>query len=435
MMYAVHRAVQAAVGFCVALVLTQAAYCAPPKLEAASATALFAEAKAVSDKDGGALWGVKLYGPMMFVDGDTKQIVANEPDGGGLLHLENGVYVGTLPKDVLPANTAFDWQGKRWTMLQWPVWGDAQARARLLAHEMFHRIQPGLHLLLNDAANPHLDTLEGRLWLQLEWRALAAALTASGTAREMAIRDALAFRAHRAALFAGSSESERVMEINEGLAEYTGVRIGAADADSARWIAAQLLIAPAEKTWVRSFPYTSGPAYGLLLDAVSPKWRAAVTANTDLARLLSSSLPKAAKVDVMARAKHYGEAELRIVESERAAAAEKVKAQFRATLVDGAVLVLPNLGQHFRVSFDPRDLVPLGEAGTVYPTMQVNDDWGSLVAKEGTLMAPDWQRIAVSAPADPKGSHVTGEGWTLDLAPGWSLVPSGKPGSFTVKKN
>lgn len=429
------KALQIAFGVCVAMMLAQSAYCAPPKLDAASASTLFAEAKTVSDKDGGALWGVKLYGPMMLVDSDTKQIVANEPDGQGLLHAEGGVYVGTLPKDVLPANTAFDWQGKRWTMLEWPVWGDSQARARLLAHEMFHRIQPGLHLLLNDAANPHLDTLEGRLWLQLEWRALAAALTASGRAREIAIRDALAFRAHRAALFAGSSESERVMEINEGIAEYTGVKIGAVDADSARWIAAQKLIAPAEKTWVRSFPYTSGPAYGLLLDALSPGWQKTVTDHSDLARLLAATQPKAAKIDVAARAKLYGEAELRVVEGERAAAAEKVKAQFRALLVDGAVLVLPNLGQHFRVSFDPRELVPLDEAGTVYPTMQVSDDWGSLVAKEGTLMAPDWQRIAVSAPADPQGSHVKGAGWTLDLAPGWTLVPSGKPGSFTVKKN
>lgn len=426
--------VHMAIGFAVALALTGVSHSAPPPLSPVSAKAIFAEAKAVSDKDGGVLWGRKLYGPVMLVDPQSKKIICNEPDGQGLLQTEDGVFVGTLPQDVLPANTAFDWQGRRWTMLEWPVWGDKQGRARLLAHELFHRIQPGLHLLLNDAPNPHLDTLEGRLWLQLEWRALAAALTSTGKAREVAIRDALAFRTHRGSLFAGSAESERVMEINEGLAEFTGIRAAATDTASAHWIAAQKLLTANEKTWVRSFPYTSGPAYGLLLDDLAPGWRAKLTDKSDLAVLLAAALPKASAADPLVRAKLYGEAELRLAEAGRAAEAEAVKAAFRAKLVDGPVLMLPNLGTHFRVSFDPRELVPLGDAGTVYPTITVSDEWGSLVAKEGLLMSPDWQKVFVTAPADPKGSHLTGPGWTLDLAPGWKLVPGAKPGSFTAGK-
>ena len=42
-----------------------------------------------------------------------------------------------------------------------------------LAHELFHRIQSGLGLTRPEAGNRHLDTLEGRYLLQLEWRALA----------------------------------------------------------------------------------------------------------------------------------------------------------------------------------------------------------------------------------------------------------------------
>jgi hypothetical protein len=430
------RGVHAVIGFCIAAVLTGTAHSGGPQpLAPDTATAVFAEAKAVSDRDGGATWGQRLYGPMLFVDGATRKIIANEPDGAGMLKHENGVWVGTLPQDMLPANTAVDWQGKRWTMLEWPVWGDGAGRARLLAHEMFHRIQPGLHLLINDTINAHLDTLEGRLWLQLEWRALAVALTSTGKAREIAIRDALAFRAHRASLFAGSGESERVMEINEGLAEYTGVRVGASDDVSARWNAAQKLLTGSEKTWVRSFPYTSGPAYGLLLDALTPNWRVGLTDKADLSAMVAAALPKAAAVDAVARAKFYGEAELRRIETEHAADSAAIKAAFRAKLIDGPVLMLPNLGQHFRVSFDPRDLVPMGEAGTVYPTMQVSDEWGKLTDDAGTLMAPDWQQVFVTAPTETAGSHLKGAGWTLELAPGWKLVPGAKPGSFTVKKD
>ncbi len=428
------KALHAAIGLCIALVLTSAAH-SEPVLTTAAAKAMFAEAKAVSDKDGGVTWGKALYGPMLFIAQDTHTIIANEPDANGQLRAQDGVWVGTLPPDILPANTALEWQGKRWTMLAWPLWGDGAGRGRLLAHEMFHRILPDLHLMIAaDTTNPHLDTLEGRLWLQLEWRALAAALISIGKPREAAIRDALAFRAHRAALFAGSSESERVMEINEGLAEYTGVRVGSADGAAAHWQAAVKLLTAGEKTWVRSFPYTSGPAYGLLLDALTPGWRANLTDKSDLAGLLAAALPKAPAGDAVARAKLYGEADVRRAESERAAAAEVEKAAYRAKLVDGPVLLLPNLGSHFRVSFDPRDLVPLGEAGTVYPSMQVSDEWGALVAGEGTLVSANWQQVFVTAPTATKGAHLAGAGWTLDLAPGWKLVPGAKPGSFTVKK-
>jgi len=75
-------------------------------------------------------------------------------------------------------------------------------------------------------SNDHLDTLEGRLWLQLEWRALARALETDGGERLTAIRDALAFRRTRRDLFPGAAEAERKAEIREGLAQYTGTVAG-----------------------------------------------------------------------------------------------------------------------------------------------------------------------------------------------------------------
>jgi hypothetical protein len=40
-----------------------------------------------------------------------------------------------------------------------------------------------------------------------------------------------------------------------------------------------------------------------------------------------------------------------------------------------------------------------------------------------------------SAPLDQmRASRLAGAGWTLDLAPGWKLVPAAKSSSFTVKK-
>ena len=45
-----------------------------------------------------------------------------------------------------------------------------------MLHELFHRIQPDLGLMTISGNNAHLDTVEGRVWLRLEWRALARAL-------------------------------------------------------------------------------------------------------------------------------------------------------------------------------------------------------------------------------------------------------------------
>ena len=54
------------------------------------AAAFFKEAKEITTKDNGKIWGLSLYGPMMFVDPATRQVVANEEGNG--LKKEDDVY-------------------------------------------------------------------------------------------------------------------------------------------------------------------------------------------------------------------------------------------------------------------------------------------------------------------------------------------------------
>ncbi|HMF16664.1 MAG TPA: hypothetical protein VKE98_05620, partial [Gemmataceae bacterium] len=70
--------------------------------------------------------------------------MANRPDPQGALKPKDGVWTGTFPDNLNPANTAIDWLGVRWTMVMWPVNDFRQPRERLLVHECFHRIQEGL---------------------------------------------------------------------------------------------------------------------------------------------------------------------------------------------------------------------------------------------------------------------------------------------------
>jgi hypothetical protein len=408
---------------------------APAPIDIAQAKAAFAAAEAVSNKEGERLWGKKLYGSLFFVDPETRAVVANEADPDGVLHAMNGVYVGTLPKEIIVSNAPVEWEGKRWTMLMWPtIPTDTIDRNITFAHELFHRIQPDLGLVAPDSSNLQLDTLEGRLWLQLEWRALAAALVEQGAAQTQAIRDALAFRSHRRELFAGSAQSEASLEIAEGVPEYTGTIAGEPDLDSARWRSIGKLSDPDQSiTFVRSFAYTSGPPYGLLLDQRLPGWRTQLSAQSDLGALLASTLPAHAAVSAEARAPRYGAGAIRIAEAERAQKAAALKARYRARLVEGATLVLPG-GHKFAFSFNPSALVSLGDGNTVYPTFHATAEWGTLDVTDGVLVPTDFSRATVGAPKDINGPHLEGPGWTLDLAAGWSVVPGAKAGDYTVTK-
>lgn len=407
----------------------------PAPIDLTQAKALFAEAKDVSDQEGGRLWGRKLYGRLFFVDPDTRYVVANEPDSEGVLHATNGVYVGTLPKEIIVSNAPLDWQGKRWTMLMWPtIPTDRIDRRITFGHESFHRIQPDLGLMAQDALNLQLDTPEGRLWLQLEWRALAAALVERGPAQIQAIDDALAFRSHRHELFAGSAQTEASLEIAEGIPEYTGTIAGSPDRDSARWRVIGKLTAPDQgMTFVRSFAYTSGPPYGLLLDVRLPGWRKNLSAGSDLSALLASTLSPPVATSADARAPSYGAAAIRIAEADRSEKAEAAKARYRARLIEGPTLLLPG-GHKFAFSFNPSTLISLSDVNTVYPTFHATAEWGTLDVTDGVLVPTDFSGATVAAPKETQGRHLTGPGWTLELAAGWNLVAATKTGNYTVAK-
>src|SRR5260370_38346856 len=85
----------------------------------------------------------------------------------------------------------------------WPLPDDVRQRENLIAHELFHRIQNQLKLpKVEGGENAQLDTVDGRYYLQLEWRALSRALQA-GTGEEgrKAAPCAVPVRAERYRLF------------------------------------------------------------------------------------------------------------------------------------------------------------------------------------------------------------------------------------------
>jgi hypothetical protein len=426
-------------GRCVFLLVCLPA--ASSAMDVAVAQRYFEQARAACEADNGRLWGVSLCGPMMFADRQSRGIITNQADAAGVLKKEDGVYTGRLPESVNIANTAVTWSGTRWTQIALPLPGDDVDRLALLMHESFHRIQNQLGFKGAEAANAHLDSVDGRVLMQLEWRALTKAIGADGRERQQAITDALLFRAQRRSWFPRAGEEEGALERTEGLAEYTGVKL-AGDPAVQKRMAAKALSAGAHKpSYVRSFAYASGPAYGLLLDETAParsegNWRKKVLAGSDLGTLLQAAYSVKLARDLGAavedRSMQYDGGTLKHAETVREENRQRLMREYRASLVDGPTISIPL--RHMSIQFNPDELFPLGEAGTVYPTLRVSDVWGILTSERGALMDAGWQRVSVAAPRDASTRPIRGDGWTLDLKPGWTIEAIERQGSFVVKE-
>ena len=408
-------------------------------IDASVAHQYFLEARKSSERDGGKLWGRPLYGPMLFVDPATHSVVANQKDVQGLLSKKDEVSVGRLPEKQPVANFATTWAGVKWTMIVWPLPSDDFRRGALMLHESFHRIQDDLGLPASNPSNDHLDSKDGRIWLQLEWSALKKALRSPGAERRQAIEDALTFRNHRRGLFPNSESSERALEMNEGLAQYTGYKLSAdSDTQLIERVVKQIDDAAKRPTFVRSFAYVSGPAYGVLLDESGARWRPGLTVSNDLGALLQTSMKIELSDDLKARAEtestKYGRATLETKENERELARRKRIADYKGRLVDGHTLLIP-LTDKGNFSFDPNNLIPLDSAATVYPTAAIKDDWGILEVSNGALLVREGGKVTkifLSAPADVKARPLKGDGWTLELTAGWKLTPGQREGDLAL---
>lgn len=383
------------------------------------AAEVFNEAKTLCERDGGKLWKVSMCGPIVIADPATKTIATNQP-----------VPEGPRPAALGFTNSAMDWGGTRWTAISWPSLLALQhVQGMLVIHELFHRIQPQLGLLVSDKPSDHLDTPEGRYWMQLEWRALSRAIGSTGRARSAAVGDALAFRGARRSRFPGAAESERGFEINEGLAQYTATVVTAASrSDAVHSALEQLKGASAEVSFVRQFAYPTGVAYGILLDDYAPGWTHRINSGDDVGKLVERFATIRPAKDLEAAAVSYGGPEIRERETTRDLEHKARLAELRRRFVEGPVLILPR-GRG--ASFGSAGITTMPGEGTVYLSYRTNAEWGTLQAS-AVLVDTDRGKLTVPAPAVVEGKTVNGDGWTLTIEDGWVIRAGPRPGDFQL---
>jgi hypothetical protein len=394
--------------------------------------------KNISAAPEGKLWNKELAGPVLLVEPATRNVYANVPDKEGHLVARGAVFTGVLPKTVNIANTATVWAGVKWTMVLLPLPASKPEAVKLLTHELFHRVQEELGFAAGSPVNDQLDSQNGRIYFRLELEALKAALRAPVDKRRVHLEQAILFRKWRYTLFPAARATEEALELNEGLAEFTGVYVSGLTKDTSYLPALVDGAVGNYPTFARSFAYITGPLYGMLLTQRQPGWQVGFSARDNLPDKLVAAyglhVPTVVQERMVTVKGAYNESVIRQQEAVREEERLVKRIGYMVSLVDGPLLKFA-LGQKMSFSFNPSRLFPLDEHGTVYPTMTMTDEWGRLVVS-GDARMKDWRMLFVTLPKGTvtQGKVIKTAEWELTLADGWVVKPGERAGDYIVSR-
>ncbi len=373
------------------------------------------------------LWDKDIYGPLLIVDPETRQVYANVADKAGILKPEEGVFSGILPVEITIANTDTPWNGVHWAMVKLPLPLQKHDRVDLMTHELFHVAQSSLGFEFLRDENVHLDDKEGRIFLRLEIAALREALQARRLPQaEEHLRNALIFRKYRHLLFRGAETSENSLELMEGLATYTGQMMSGRDKWEWRnYLITRITAFEELPSYVRSFAYETVPVYGFFLYQKDNYWNKKIDTETDITVFFSDSFGMDMRIILLSYVKQLAEEYNGrvIAEEERK---REISHRARLDLYREKFLESPHLEirlGEINLSFDFQNVIPLDEdEGIVYPSIQISDQWGILTVEGGgALLRSDWRWVIVSEPLEIMGDKVTGEGWEIKLNQGYFI--------------
>ncbi len=311
-------------------------------------------------------------------------------------------------------------------------------RINLLAHELFHRAQPQLGFKVFNPDNNHLDKKEGRIFLRLELEALKSALLSDSPEKmKIHLTDAFVFRAQRYKIFPTTDSTENLLELNEGIAEYTGVMMSGRSIEEMKthFITSinEFLNNP---TFVRSFAYQTTPLYGYLLQMQKSGWNKEIIFKTRLTqyflREFQVNLPEDLKNVLIQLADQYNRQTIITEETVREDEIKNRIKMFKSKFIEQPHFEI--VFQNMNISFDPRNIMPLEDKGTVYPNIRVTDNWGILTVTNGALMSPNWDKIFISIPTQIDEEKVIGDGWILELKNGFIVQKDKASSNYILMK-
>ena len=395
------------------------------------AASCFENLKKVSDSDNGRLWGKTLYGPTMFVDVQTRNLVANQQNKENTLEQKGNLFLGQLPEDIIIANTKFNYCGEDWTCVIWDANRDLLTSTQILIHESWHRIQDEIGLPACGSSNQHLDEAEGELLLKLELTILKNLLQDDSKNLAEGLQDAMTVRKYRQTLFPNGNENQ--FECHEGMAEYTAFKLLPLDNDNEKvrkgLVAAAITKGMDNSGFGNSFAYLTGPAYGLLLDELVPDWRKSICAGKTLPDVISTIVPIPDSIgneEIEAIKARYNATEYLNKERTRLEARDKEDAALRARFDDSKWLIIPNNGIEF--GFNPGErLVAYDTIGVICNTMQLSGEFGTIMVENGIIRTNNWSCFIIPYSEEHCDAKIS-------LAPGYAIEAVDEKCYSVVKK-
>ena len=390
----------------------------------------FENLKKVSDADNGKLWGKTLYGPTMFVDVQTRNLVANQQNKENTFTQKGNLYFGQLPEDIIIANTSISYCGEDWTCVIWDDSRDLLTSTQLLIHESLHRIQDEIGLPSCGSSNQHLDETEGELQLKLELGILKDLLQNDSKDLTEGLRDAMTVRKYRQTMFPNGNENQ--FECHEGMAEYTAFKLLPLDNDNEAirkgLVAAAITKGMDGSGFGNSFAYLTGPAYGLLIDEMIPDWRNGIRSGKTIPDVISTEIAIPDTVDnaeIERLSARYNLTEYLNKERSRLEARDKEDAELRDRFSESKWLVIPNDNINF--GFNPSErLVAYDTIGVICNTMQLRSSFGTLEVGNGIMRTHNWSSFIIPYSEDHCDAKIS-------LNPGYAIEPVDEK-SFTIVK-
>ncbi len=387
----------------------------------------FDHIRELCERDAGALWGSNLYGPLMLVDQQTRFVVANSPDAEDMLRQRNGVYTGFFPRERLINVVPTEYGGTIFAMVPLPSGEDTLRIITRALHSLVHLEQRERGLEPPPYNNRHMREDDARMWLKLEWRALARAIRSSDERRVVAIRDALIFRGARHQAYPSSQKDEVRFENFEGMALYTYEKLLSESDNAFKGRLLELLNRHYRlNSFSDSFGFINGALYTYLLTEMGFTPSMLDDIGADLGALTATmydiSIPETPRDIAGSIALNYNID--RIVEEEaarerrRQEIIERELSQFTTRPVLYFDLESPSF------SFEPDDPNTLDTLGTIYTNLRVSDTWGKLtVTGGGCLVLHNLKEMRVSAGSIRiRNNSVTGNGWSLHLNDRWGVT-------------
>ena len=396
----------------------------------------FKNLKEICNKDNGKLWGISTCAPIIVINRVTREIIANEPDNENLLKKVDNIYIGTFPTSKIISCSTTDFGGKFWTMVGYPISPSISESELVIAHEMFHHLQPELKLKAL-YENDHMSKMQARILTKLEFNALEKAFKTNDNSRIETIKDALIFRQLRRKLFLQADSNENRFEIMEGLAEYTSLKLCINNKNEI----IDRIMKMKEHSWnsdsyVRSFGYFTGMCYAFLDDFYGIELKNVVNNNTDLAQILKEKyniiLPNNLEQAFDKIKTIYGFDTISEFENERELKTQKIVAEYRERFTTKSHLIIPKIKASF--GFNPNTVIPIDSLGNVYPFIEITDAWGILKVKDkGCLFASNSKNAIISSENIKIDENIiTGNDWILTLNENWNVIQEGT--NFLLQK-